>query len=96
MKGVQLNKLHRYAGIVIAPFLVVQTLTGLLLNFGPLRQGFSTQAGAGSSARSTAPAMSRRTVAVWAAPAAAAGCARCAPTSAPARCIGILRATSGP
>jgi len=45
MKGIQLNKLHRYAGIVIAPFLVLQTLTGLLLNFSPFRQAVSAQSG---------------------------------------------------
>ena len=45
MKGIQLNKLHRYAGIAIAPFLVVQALTGLLLNFSPFRQAVSAQAG---------------------------------------------------
>ena len=39
MKGIYLNKLHRYAGIVIAPFLVVQALTGLLLDFGLFRRG---------------------------------------------------------
>ncbi|HXE95954.1 MAG TPA: hypothetical protein VN642_06095 [Dongiaceae bacterium] len=37
MKGINLNKLHRYVGIIIAPFLVIQTLTGLMLSFGPLR-----------------------------------------------------------
>jgi len=29
-KGIYLNKLHRYVGICIAPFLVIQTLSGLL------------------------------------------------------------------
>ena len=37
MKGIHLNKLHRYVGIIIAPFMVIQTLTGLMLSFGPLR-----------------------------------------------------------
>jgi len=31
MKGIHLNKLHRYVGIIIAPFMAIQTLTGLLL-----------------------------------------------------------------
>jgi uncharacterized iron-regulated membrane protein len=34
MKGIQLNKLHRYVGITLAPFLVIQALSGILLNFG--------------------------------------------------------------
>jgi len=37
MKAIHINKLHRYVGIIIAPFMVIQTLTGLMLNFGPLR-----------------------------------------------------------
>jgi uncharacterized iron-regulated membrane protein len=39
VKGIHLNKLHRYVGIVIAPFMAIQTLTGLLLSFGPFRRG---------------------------------------------------------
>jgi uncharacterized iron-regulated membrane protein len=39
MKGPYLNKLHRYVGIVVAPFLVIQTLSGLLLDFGLFRRG---------------------------------------------------------
>ena len=38
MKGTCLNKLHRYVGIAVAPFLVVQTLSGLLLGFGFFRR----------------------------------------------------------
>ena len=53
MKGIQLNKLHRYVGITIAPFLVIQTLTGLLLNFGALRQGVSAPAGGDPPVTST-------------------------------------------
>ena len=41
MKGPFLNRVHRYVGIVIAPFLVVQTLSGLLLNFGMFRRSGS-------------------------------------------------------
>lgn len=50
MKLIQLNKLHRYTGIVIAPFLVAQTLSGFLLNFSPIRQGLSGQAGGNAPA----------------------------------------------
>ena len=39
MKGPYLNKLHRYAGIVAAPFLVIQALSGLFLDFGLFRRG---------------------------------------------------------
>ena len=39
MKGMQLNKLHRYVGITLAPFLLIQTLSGLLLKIGPFRRG---------------------------------------------------------
>jgi len=31
MKAIYLNKMHRYAGICIAPFIVIQTFSGLLL-----------------------------------------------------------------
>lgn len=38
MKPVTLNSLHRYVGIVTAPLLLVQTLSGLLLDFGLFRR----------------------------------------------------------
>lgn len=38
MKGIILNKLHRYVGITLAPFLVIQTLSGLFLDFGLFRK----------------------------------------------------------
>jgi uncharacterized iron-regulated membrane protein len=41
LKRIRLNTLHRYVGIVLAPFLVIQTLSGLLLDFGPFRRGGS-------------------------------------------------------
>jgi len=37
-KKLRLNQLHRYVGITVAPFLVIQTLSGLLLDFGPFRR----------------------------------------------------------
>lgn len=39
MKDLRINTLHRYVGIVIAPFLVIQALSGLLLDFGLFRGG---------------------------------------------------------
>ncbi len=39
MKDIRLNTLHRYVGIAIAPFMVIQTLSGLLLDFGLFRRG---------------------------------------------------------
>lgn len=39
MKGIYLNKLHRYVGITLAPFIVIQTMSGLLLKFGLFRRG---------------------------------------------------------
>ncbi|WP_298269036.1 hypothetical protein [Geobacter sp.] len=39
MKPITLNTLHRYAGIVTAPLLVVQALSGLFLDFGLFRRG---------------------------------------------------------
>ena len=39
MKGPYLNKLHRYVGISIAPFAVIQVLSGLFLDFGLFRRG---------------------------------------------------------
>ena len=38
MKAQLLHKLHRYVGIVIAPLLVIQTASGLLLGFGFFRR----------------------------------------------------------
>jgi uncharacterized iron-regulated membrane protein len=38
MNRLIVNKLHRYVGIVIAPFLVIQTLSGLLLEYGLFRR----------------------------------------------------------
>lgn len=49
------NKLHRYVGIVVAPLLVLQTVTGLLLklglfrNAGPILEGGQSPAGGGWS-----------------------------------------------
>ena len=45
MKAPSLNKLHRYVGITIAPFLVIQTLSGLLLDIGMFRRGRSVPGG---------------------------------------------------
>jgi len=39
MKPPTLNKWHRHVGIIIAPCLVIQTLSGLLLSFGLFREG---------------------------------------------------------
>ena len=39
---VHLNKLHRYVGITIAPLMAVQTVSGLLLDFGLFRRGGGT------------------------------------------------------
>ncbi len=39
MKGPYLNKAHRYVGIIIAPFMVIQVLSGLFLDFGLFRRG---------------------------------------------------------
>lgn len=38
MKDILLHKLHRYVGIAVAPFLVIQTVSGLLLGFGLFRR----------------------------------------------------------
>lgn len=38
MKEILLHKLHRYVGIAVAPFLVIQTVSGLLLGFGFFRR----------------------------------------------------------
>jgi uncharacterized iron-regulated membrane protein len=58
MKGIYLNKLHRFVGICIAPFLVIQTLSGLLLDFGLFRRGsFGPGVEAGSHARKVADAL---------------------------------------
>ena len=45
MKPVTLNSLHRYVGIVTAPLLVVQTLSGLLLDFGLFRRAIGPTGG---------------------------------------------------
>lgn len=45
LKRIRLNTLHRYVGIVLAPFLAIQTLSGLLLDFGPFRRGGGFLAG---------------------------------------------------
>ena len=37
--NVTLNKLHRYIGICTAPFVVCQTVSGLLLDFGIFGRG---------------------------------------------------------
>ena len=42
MKGPYLNKLHRYVGLAVAPFLVLQTLSGLFLDFGLFRRAGET------------------------------------------------------
>lgn len=44
MKGQFLRTLHRYVGIITAPFLVVQTVSGLLLGFGVYRQPGASRA----------------------------------------------------
>ena len=46
MKAPPLNKLHRYVGISIAPFIVIQAVTGLLLDFGLFRRNHPTIEGA--------------------------------------------------
>lgn len=38
MKEILLHKLHRYVGIAVAPFLIIQTVSGLLLGFGFFRR----------------------------------------------------------
>jgi len=45
LKRIRLNALHRYVGTVLAPFLLIQTLSGLLLDFGPFRRGGGFLAG---------------------------------------------------
>lgn len=45
MKGIRINLLHRYVGIVIAPFLIIQAFSGLLLDFGLFRRGGSATTG---------------------------------------------------
>jgi uncharacterized iron-regulated membrane protein len=39
MKEILLRKLHRFIGVAVAPFLVIQALSGLLLSFGLFRRG---------------------------------------------------------
>ncbi len=43
--GPHLNKAHRYVGIVIAPFIIIQVLSGLFLDFGLFRRGEATPGG---------------------------------------------------
>ncbi len=43
MKGPYLNKLHRYVGISMAPFLLLQAASGLFLDFGLFRRGEGVQ-----------------------------------------------------
>lgn len=38
MNKIRLNTLHRYVGIILAPFLVLQAVTGLMLSFGIFRR----------------------------------------------------------
>lgn len=45
MKGIQLNKLHRYVGITLAPFLVIQALSGILLKYGLFGRGVGGEMG---------------------------------------------------
>jgi len=49
MKGPYLNKAHRYTGIIIAPFMVIQVLSGLLLDFGLFRRGETATGGAAAA-----------------------------------------------
>lgn len=47
MKNFRLNALHRYVGITLAPFLVIQTVSGLMLGFGLFRsEAAATERGA--------------------------------------------------
>ncbi|BCS53458.1 hypothetical protein [Geobacter sp. SVR] len=39
MNRINLNKLHRYSGLIVSLFLVLQTISGLLLDFGLFRNG---------------------------------------------------------
>lgn len=39
MVEIGLNKLHRYVGIATAPFMVLQALSGLLLDIGQFHRG---------------------------------------------------------
>jgi uncharacterized iron-regulated membrane protein len=50
MKNIRINTLHRYVGIVIAPFIVLQTISGLLLGFGLFRRGMTGHGGEGFQA----------------------------------------------
>jgi uncharacterized iron-regulated membrane protein len=49
MKAPYLNKAHRYVGITIAPFMVIQVLSGLFLDFGLFRRGTSIPGDAAKS-----------------------------------------------
>lgn len=42
MNWISINKAHRYVGIVVAPFLAIQTISGLLLGIGLFRRPGST------------------------------------------------------
>jgi uncharacterized iron-regulated membrane protein len=45
MNKLVVNKLHRYVGIACAPFLVLQTLSGLFLDFGLFRRSGESMGG---------------------------------------------------
>jgi succinate dehydrogenase/fumarate reductase cytochrome b subunit len=56
MKELQLRKLHRVAGVVLAPFLVLQALSGVLLSVDWL---LGIHHRVGESVRGTVPALAR-------------------------------------
>jgi uncharacterized iron-regulated membrane protein len=39
MKKIRINTVHRYIGIAISPFIALQTITGLFLDYGLFRRG---------------------------------------------------------
>ena len=45
MNGPNLNKAHRYVGVIIAPFMVLQGLSGLFHDFGLFRRGSPPEGG---------------------------------------------------
>ncbi len=49
MKGPLLNKAHRYVGTAIAPFMILQVLSGLFLDFGLFRRGEAVPGGAAAA-----------------------------------------------
>jgi len=49
MNGPHLNKAHRYVGICIAPFMIMQVLSGLFLDFGLFRRGSAVPDGAAAT-----------------------------------------------